>query len=91
MAALVVAGPQLPEGVLAAYVPDFQVHIWQGYSGDILADGGDGFLGGGRRGGEVEGFDGGEKGGFAGVVEAEEEDGVFWWLRVLEGSRREGR
>ena len=30
-------------------------------------------------GGQVEGFDGREEGGFAGVVEAEEEDGVFCW------------
>ena len=34
---------------------------------------------------KVEGLDGGEEGGFAGVVEAEEEDGVFF-----EGRRRKG-
>ncbi len=35
-------------------------------------------MGGGGGGGEVEGFDGGEEGGFSGVIEAEEEDGVLW-------------
>ena len=44
-------------------------------------DGGFGGGGGGAGGGGegVEGFDGVEEGGFAGIVEAEEEDGVFCW------------
>jgi len=63
--------------VLPAYVPDLEIHVAEIDGRDVLADGGDGFLGCGRGGGEVEGFDGGEEGGFAGVVEAEEEDGVF--------------
>ena len=78
MTACVVARPQLPQRVLPAYVPDLEVHVWQGDGRDILTDGRDGFLGDGGGGGEVEGFDGGEEGGFTGVVEAEEEDGVFW-------------
>jgi len=63
--------------VLPAYVPDLEIHVAEIDGRDVLADGGDGFLGGGGGGGEVEGFDGGEEGGLAGVVEAEEEDGVF--------------
>ena len=62
--------------MLAAYVPDLEVHVWKGDCADILADGGDGGFGGGGGGG-VEGFDCGEEGCFAGVVEAEEEDGVL--------------
>lgn len=74
--------------MLPAYIPDLEIHVWEGNSSDILADGGDGVLcgGGGRGGGGegVEGFDGVEEGGFAGVVEAEEEDGVFcWWEEGL--------
>lgn len=62
--------------MLAAYVPDLEVHVVEGDGGDVLADGGDGgFVGYGVV--VVEGFDGGEEGGFAGVVEAEEQDGVF--------------
>ena len=66
--------------MLPAYIPDLEIHIWKRYSSDILADGRDGgFCGGGGGGGGegVEGFDGVEEGGFAGVVEAKEEDGVF--------------
>lgn len=63
--------------MLAPYIPDLEIHVAEIDDRDVLADGGDGFLGGGRGGGEVERFDGGEEGGFAGVVEAEEEDGVF--------------
>lgn len=62
--------------MLAAHVPDLEVHVVERDGGDVLADGRDGgFVGGGSV--VVEGFDGGEEGGFAGVVEAEEEDGVF--------------
>ncbi len=63
--------------MLAAHVPDLEVHVVEGDGGDVLADGRDGGFGGGG-GLVVEGFDGGEEGRFAGVVEAEEEDGVFW-------------
>lgn len=77
--------------MLAAHVPDLEVHVVEGDCGDVLADGGNG--GFGRGGGVVvEGFDGGEEGRFAGVVEAEEEDGVFCLVREvgsvgLEGAR----
>lgn len=66
--------PQLPERVLAADVPHLYVHVWEGYGGDILAYCWDGFEFGGGGGGEEEGFYLFVKGGFAGVVEAEEED-----------------
>ena len=62
--------------MLAAHVPDLEVHVVEGDGGDVLADGGDGGFGG-RGVVVVEGFDGGEEGGFAGVVEAEEQDGVL--------------
>jgi len=64
--------------VLSADVPQFEVEVWQGDGRDVLADGRDGFDGGGRVRWEVEGFDLREERCFAGVVEAEEEDGVFW-------------
>jgi len=88
----VVGCPHAAEGVLAAYVPDSEIQFWKGDCGDVLADGGEGgFLRGGGGGGGVEGFDGGEEGGFAGVVEAEEEDGVFWdWERRVSGIVRRG-
>lgn len=63
--------------MLPAHIPDLEIHVAEIDRRDVLAHGGDGFLGGWRRGRQVEGFDGGEEGGFAGVVEAEEEDGVF--------------
>lgn len=72
----VVARPHGAQGVLAAHVPDLEVHVVEGDGGDVLADGRDGgFAGDG--GVVVEGFDGGEEGRFAGVVEAEEEDRVL--------------
>lgn len=74
----VVALPQPPQALLPADIPHFEIHVWQVYRGDVLADGGHGFSGGGGVGGEVVGFDLREEGGFAGVVEAEEEDGEFW-------------
>lgn len=77
MAGRVVALPQPPQALLPADVPHFEVHVGEVDGGDVLADGGDGFGGGGGVGGEVVGFDLGEEGGFAGVVEAEEEDGEF--------------
>lgn len=86
MGGLVVALPEAAEGELAADVPEFEVHVWEGDGSDVLADGGDGvagcwvgFVGGG--GGEgggggrvVKGFDLVEESGFAGIVEAKEED-----------------
>ncbi len=55
----VVGCPHAAEGVLAAYVPDPEIHFWKGDGGDVLADGGEGgFLRGGGGGGGVEGFDG---------------------------------
>jgi hypothetical protein len=38
----VVALPQPAQRVLAAHVPDLEVHVGQGYDGEVLADGGDG-------------------------------------------------
>ncbi len=67
----IVARPHGAQGVLAADVPDLEVHVVERDGGDVLADGGDGGFAGGW-GVVVEGFDGGEEGGFAGVVEAEE-------------------
>lgn len=70
--------------MLAAHVPDLEVHVVEGDGGYVLPDRGHGgFAGGGQWGGVVvvEGFDGGEEGRFAGVVEAEEEDGVFYLWR----------
>ena len=72
----IVARPHGAQGVLAAHVPDLEVRVFEGDGGDVLADGGHGGFGG-LGGAVVEGFDGGEEGCFAGVVEAEEEDGVF--------------
>ena len=66
--------------MLAADVPDLQVDgrvgRREGDGGDILADGGDGFEVGVR--GRVGAFYLFEEGGFAGVVETEKEDGVFY-------------
>jgi hypothetical protein len=80
VAAGVVALPQAAQRVLAADVPDLEVQVRQRYRGDVLADCGDGFQVGVVR-AAVDGADLLEEGGFAGVVEAEEEDGVFcdWW------------
>lgn len=86
----VVARPHGAQGVLAAHVPDLEVHVVEGDGGYVLADGRDGGFGGGG-GLVVEGFHGGEEGGFAGVVEAEEEDGVFCGTSVSEGMGRGGR
>ena len=74
----IITRPHGPEGVLAAHVPDLEVHVVEGDGGHILTDCWHGRFTGGR-GVVVEGFDGGEEGRFAGVVEAEEEDGVFCW------------
>lgn len=76
MAAGVVALPQAAQRVLATDVPDLEVQVRQRYRGDVLADRGDGFEVGVVR-AAVDGADLLEEGGFAGVVEAEEEDGVF--------------
>lgn len=43
MAGGVVALPQFAQGVLPAYVPEFEVHVREGDGGYILADGRDGF------------------------------------------------
>lgn len=77
VAAVVVALPQLAQGVLAAHVPDLEVHVGQGQGRDILADGGHGLELGRGRVGQVHGLDLFVKGGLAGIVEAEEDDGVF--------------
>lgn len=84
MTALVVALPQLAQRVLTADVPDLEVHVGEGDGADILADCGHGALGGRWRVGEVNGFNGTEECGFAGVVEAEEEDGIFWEERLVQ-------
>jgi len=58
--------------------------MWEGDGGDILADGGHGLCGWGWMRGVVVGFYGGEEGGFAGVVETEEEDRIFFFTRGVE-------
>lgn len=84
MRTLVVALPQASQAHLPADIPDLEVHVWQGDGGDILPDGRHGVASGGGWGGVavgvkgVERFDLREESGFAGVVEAEQEDGVFW-------------
>ena len=66
--------------MLAPNIPDLEVHVVERDCSDVLADG---WYGGFRgsthwRGGIiVEGFYGGEEGGFASVVEAKKEDGIF--------------
>lgn len=77
MAAAVVARPQPPQAVLAAHVPDFEVQVRQRDGRDVLPDRRDRLERWGWVRGQVEGFDLREESGFAGVVEAEEEDGVF--------------
>lgn len=81
MAALVVALPQAAQAHLAADVPELHVHVGQGNGRDVLADGGHGLEVGGRRGGGVgrkERLDLLVKGCLSGIVEAEEDDRVFW-------------
>jgi hypothetical protein len=82
MTARIIALPELPQTVLAPHVPYLEIHVRKGDGRHILAYGGDGLEFWGGRGGEVEGFDLFVKGGFAGVVEAEEEDRVFCGLLV---------
>ena len=60
--------------MLTSDIPDLEIHVPKVDGRDILAYRGDGLLGGGWSGGEVQGFDGREKGGLACVVEPEEED-----------------
>jgi len=81
VAGRVVALPELAQRVLPADVPDFEVHVWQGDGGDILAYGGHGFEFRGGVVGQVEGFDLLVEGRFAGIVEAEEENRVFCFRR----------
>lgn len=72
--------------MLASNIPDLEVHVVERDGSDVLADGWDGGFGGptyGRAGIIVEGFNGGEESGFAGVVEAEEEDGIFCGERTF--------
>ncbi len=70
--------------MLAAYIPKLKVYgrvwRWEGERDGVLANGRDGV--GVWVGGCVESFYLREKGGFAGVVEAEEENGVFWAMLV---------
>lgn len=79
VADLIIRRPHAPERVLPAHVPDLEVHVREGDGSHILADGWHGGFAG-WRGVGVEGFYGGEERGFAGVVEAEQEDRVFWGL-----------
>lgn len=89
MAGRVIALPQFPQGVLPADIPDLEVHIWQRNGGYILSDCGDCFEIGNGVGREEEGFDLFVESGLAGVVEAEEEDGVF--CGVLAGNGEGGK
>jgi hypothetical protein len=78
--------------MLAADVPYLEIDWWIGrgeFDGcDVLADGGHGFEVRVRR--RVGGFDLFEERGFAGVVEAEEEDGVFCVVGVSWGEWVDG-
>lgn len=63
--------------MLSAHVPQLEVHVWHGYGGDILPDGGYSLeLRVGVR-GQEERFHLFVEGGFASIIETEEEDGVF--------------
>ena len=77
MAAAVVALPQPAQAVLPADVPDLEAQLGEGHDGHVLAHGGHGAGGDGGGAGQEERLDGGEERGLAGVVEAEEEDGVL--------------
>ena len=78
VAAAVVFLPHAAQRVLPADVPELEVYRGGVRDcGYILADCGDCVGGWGRMRGQVDGFDLREEGGFAGIVEAKEEDGVF--------------
>lgn len=74
VAGRVVALPEFAQGVLAAYVPDLEVHVWHRDRGYVLSDCGHGFELGVGVGGEEERFDLFVEGRFAGIVEAEEKN-----------------
>lgn len=63
--------------MLAADVPDLEVHVWQGDGGDILSYCRHGAEFWRRVAGQKDGFHLFVKSGFAGVVETEEQDGVL--------------
>lgn len=69
--------------MLSANIPYLEVNGWVRWwefdGRDVLADSGHGFQVWVR--GGVGGFDLFEERGFAGIVEAKEEDGVFWGRR----------
>jgi hypothetical protein len=89
VAAAVIALPEAAQAMLAADVPylevDGWVRRWEFDGCDVLADRGHGLEVGVR--GRVGGLYLFEECGFSGVVEAEEEYGVFW--RVLVGEQGE--
>ncbi len=101
MRGLVVALPQPPEGRLAAYIPELEVHVRQIDGGDILADGWDGvacccawLIGsstsiGGGIGGLVEGLDLVEEGFVRPIFEGEK-GGMVRDSRVLPVSALRG-
>lgn len=80
MAGRVIALPELAESVLTADVPDLEVHVWEGQGGHVLADGGHGVELGIWLAGQEEGLCLLVEGRLAGIVETEEDDGVFWWV-----------
>lgn len=80
VAAGVVGLPETAQRVLAADVPKLEVAVCALAGRDVLADGWDGLEVRVRVRG-VEGFDLLEEGGLAGVVEAKEEDGIFYLRR----------
>lgn len=71
--------------MLPTHIPDLEIHIVEIDQADVLPDGGHGVDFCGTVGWVVEGFDLLEEGGFAGIVEAEEEDGVLCTWPELAG------
>jgi hypothetical protein len=71
--------------VLATYIPYFEIYVREGDSGDVLAHCGDGFEIRVLRGVLVgwKCFDLFEEGCFTRIVEAEDKDGVFYFLVLV--------
>ena len=68
--------------MLTPYVPDFEIHVGHRDCRDILSDCWNRFQVGGWSVREEEGFDLFVEGGFASIIEAEEEDGIFCHISV---------
>lgn len=82
MARAVIALPEFAQTVLTPDIPYLEIHIRKCYRRDILADCWDRLKLRCRVRGEVERLDLLVEGGFAGIVEAEEENGVLYSIGV---------